>query len=289
MCWGHIAQGETTRNNEYSEEDRRELMKRGRFSVEEVQFIEQNCEALSPQAIADQLDRDVSSITKYIEDNICFSAKQKREVEAHQELKRKPDYKELEKQFSEAELEMFQFHFKKMWAQFKDDVFHTEEIQIVDTIKLEILMNRILTAQQDNITNIENTQMLIEVEKQMDHQDQDRDYISSLERQVAMFRAAQETLSKDYKDLQARKATMLKDLKGTREQRIKAIEDSKLTFASLVKKIASDPTFRTQIGLEMEKMRLATEAEKERLSEYIKYEDGQVDQPFLSSDTVKGD
>jgi hypothetical protein len=148
---------------------------------------------------------------------------------------------------------------------------------------------RFLTAQQDNITNIENTQMLIDVEKQMDHQDQDRDYISSLERQVAMFRAAQETLSKDYKDLQARKATMLKDLKGTREQRIKAIEDSKLTFASLVKKIASDPNFRTNIGLEMEKMRLATEAEKERLSEYIKYEDGQVDQPFLSSDTVKGD
>ena len=265
------------------------MKKRGRFSVEEVQFIEQNCEALSPQQIADQLDRDVSSITKHIEDNIGFSAKQKREVEAHQELKRKPYYKELEKQFSEAELEMFQFHFKKMWAQFKDDVFHTEEIQIVDTIELEILMNRILTAQQDNITNIENTQMLIEVEKQMDHQDQDRDYISSLERQVAMFRAAQEPLSKDYKDLQARKATMLKDLKGTREQRIKAIEDSKLTFASLVKKIASDPTFRTQIGLEMEKMRLATEAEKERLSEYIKYEDGQVDQPFLSSDTVKGD
>jgi hypothetical protein len=249
------------------------MKKRGRFSVEEVQFIEQNCEALSPQAIADQLDRDVSSITKYIEENIGFSAKQKREVEAHQELKRKPYYKELEKQFSEAELEMFQFHFKKMWAQFKDDVFHTEEIQIVD----------------DNITNIENTQMLIDVEKQMDHQDQDRDYISSLERQVAMFRAAQETLSKDYKDLQARKATMLKDLKGTREQRIKAIEDSKLTFASLVKKIASDPNFRTNIGLEMEKMRLATEAEKERLSEYIKYEDGQVDQPFLSSDTVKGD
>jgi len=127
------------------------------------------------------------------------------------------------------------------------------------------------------------------VEKQRDKEDQDRDYISSLERQIAMLRAAQETLSKDYKDLQGRKATMLKDLKGTREQRIKAIEDSKLTFASLVKKIASDPTFRTQIGIDMEKMRLATQAEKERLSEYIKYEDGQVDQPFLSSDTVKGD
>ena len=58
---------------------------------------------------------------------------------------------------------------------------------------------------------------------------------------------------------------MLKDLKGTREQRIKAIEDSKQTFASLVKQIATDAAFRTQIGIEMEKMRLAMEKEKERL------------------------
>tara|TARA_Y100000034_G_C6870871_1_gene397589 strand:- start:702 stop:1502 length:801 start_codon:yes stop_codon:yes gene_type:complete len=264
-------------------------MKRGRFSVDEIEFIEQNCEALSSEDIADQLDRSVSSIKSWIETNIGFSIKQKKEIEAHQELKKKPYWKELEKQFSESELAMFQFHFKKMWAQFKDDVFHTEEIQILDTIKLEILMNRILTSQQENLEQIEGVQSLIQVEKQRDKEDQDRDYISSLERQISMSRAAHETLSKDYKDLQARKATMLKDLKGTREQRIKQIEDSKLTFASLVKKIASDPTFRGQIGIDMEKMRLATEAEKERLSEYLQYEDGQVDQPFLSDETVKGD
>ena len=263
--------------------------KKGRFSVEDIEFIEQNCEALSPEEIADQLGRSVSSVKSWIEKNVGISNKQKREIEAHQELKSKPYWRELESQFSESELELFQFHFKKMWAQFKDDVFHTEEIQIVDTIKLEILMNRILTSQQENLQNIEGVQALIIAEKQRDKEDQDREYISSLERQIAMFKAAQETLSKDYKDLQARKASMLKDLKGTREQRIKAIEDSKLTFASLVKKIASDPTFRTQIGLDMEKMRLATIAEKERLSEYIQYEDGIVDQPFLTNETVKGD
>ena len=37
-------------------------MKRGRFSVDEIEFIEQNCEALSSEDIADQLDRSVSSI-----------------------------------------------------------------------------------------------------------------------------------------------------------------------------------------------------------------------------------
>ena len=109
----------------------------------------------------------------------------------------------------------------------------------------------------------------------------------ALERQVAVIRAAQETLSRDYKDLQARKSTMLKDLKGTREQRIKAIEDSKLTFASLVKKIASDPSFRKQIGIDMEKMRISMEKEKERLAGYHTYLDGSVDQPFLTPETVQ--
>ena len=37
-------------------------------------------------------------------------------------------------------------------------------------------------------------------------------------------------------------------------------------FASLVKKIATDPQFRNKIGIDMEKMRLAMEIEKERLA-----------------------
>ena len=37
----------------------------------------------------------------------------------------------------------------------------------------------------------------------------------------------------------------------------------------------------------MQKMRLAMENEKERLSEYMSFNDGQVDQPFLTSETAK--
>jgi len=127
------------------------------------------------------------------------------------------------------------------------------------------------------------------MEKEKEKGDRDHEYIMNMERQIAVLQATQETLSKDYKDLQARKSTMLKDLKGTRDQRIRAIEDSKQTFASLVKKIASDPEFRQSVGIEMEKMRLATIAEKERLEQYMEYEDGTVDQPFLSPETAKED
>ena len=262
-------------------------MKKGRFSTGEMSFIEAQAEVLSPEAIAKKLDRDPSSMRDWIEKNIGFSPKQKKEAAVANELKEKPYYKELATQFSSEELELFEFHFKKMWSQFKDDVFHTEEMQIIDTIKLEILMNRILKSQRINQQEVAVAERLAREEKSRDKDQRDMDLIIGLERQVAIMRASQETLSKDYKDLQGRKATMLKDLKGTREQRVKAIEDSKLTFASLVKKIAMNPQYRSDLGIEMEKMRLAVEAEKERLSEYLTYGDGQVDQPFLTPETTK--
>ena len=80
---------------------------------------------------------------------------------------------------------------------------------------------------------------------------------------------------------------MIKDLKGTREQRIKAIEDSKVTFAALIKKIILDGDFRHETGVEMEKMRLAMDIERDRLSQAHVYEDGITDQPFLTSETVE--
>ena len=262
------------------------MMKKGRLSKDDMAFIEANAEVLSPEDIASELDRDPKSIRDWIGEKIGFSAKQKKEAAVANELKAKPYYRELIHQFSSEELEMFEFHFKKMWSQFKDDVFHTEEMQIIDTIKLEILMNRILRSQQENQGQISTYEGLVREEKSVDRDQRDMEYIIQLERQVAVLRASMETLSKDYKDLQGRKATMLKDLKGTREQRIKQIEESKQTFASLVKQIATDELFRSQIGIDMEKMRLAMEKEKERLSEYHNYEDGAVDQPFLTPETL---
>lgn len=264
-------------------------MKKGRFSVSEMAFIKKAVDNMTVDEISKELDRDPISVHAWIESNVGFSTSQKKEVEVHQELKGKPYYRELTKQFSDEELEMFEFHFKKMWAQFKDDVFHTEEMQIIDTIKLEILMNRILKGQQDTIDKIIEVERILQREKDMDRSMQDRDAIINLERQIAVLRSSQETLSRDYKDLQTRKATMLKDLKGTREQRIKAIEDSKETFVSLITKLTVNPEFRNTVGIEMEKMRLAAEAERARLSQVITYEDKSADRPLLDHLSVMGD
>lgn len=261
-------------------------MRKGRLDLSEQKYIKENIKDMSYENIATVLDRDPKSVLLWIKQNIGVNANDRKEVEAINELKDKAYWKDLEDQFNEDELEMFLFHWKKMWSQFRDDVFHTEEIQIVDTIKLEILMNRSLKSQNENIKSIYALEQAMIEENNSDSPD--IDLVTNLQRQCAVLRASQEAISRDYKDLQTKKSAMIKDLKGTREQRIKAIEDSKTTFASLIKKIIMDSDFRKSAGIEMEKMRLAMDAERNRLAEAHTYEDGITDQPFLTPETVEG-
>ena len=239
--------------------------------------------------IATHLDRDPASVESYVKDKIGNTTLDDREIEALHDLQNRPFWNDLDKQFSEEELQSLLYHWGRIITQFRDDVLPTEELQIIDAIKLEILMNRALIGQQDNMRSIDQFQDAVTVEKNKDLELQDKDYIYNLERQIAVCRAAQDSLTRDYKDLQTKKAAMLKDLKATREQRIKRLEDSKQTFIGWVRNLMSNPDTRREMGIEMEKMRLAMKQEEKRLSEYHQYEDGGIDQPFLTPDTVKDD
>ena len=262
-------------------------MKKGRFSKSEISYIKINYETLPAASIAETLDRDPESIKNFIKEKLGDSRQKKRELEALYDLQSRPYWKELSEQFNPRELEMFLYHWGRIISQFRDDVLPTEELQVIDAIKLEILMNRDLREQQVNMKNIDMYENLISDEKKKPPEYQDRDYIFNLERQVAVARAAQEALGRDYKDLQVKKAAMLRDLKATREQRIKRLEDSKQTFIAWVGQIMTQPKLRQEFGTEMEKMRLAMDVEKDRLKAWHKYEDGIVDQPFLTPDTVE--
>ena len=264
-------------------------MKKGRFSKTEQEFIKENHKEMSIHGIATHLDRDPVSIESYVNSKLGNTILEEREIEALRDLQNRPFWQDLQKQFSEHELQSLLYHWGRIITQFRDDVLPTEELQIIDAIKLEILMNRALIGQQTNMKDIERYEQVVTDEKGKPLEIQDKDYIFSLERQVAVCRAAQESLTREYKDLQTKKASMLKDLKATREQRIKRLEDSKQTFIGWVRNLMSNPEARREMGVEMEKMRLATNTEAERLSKYHKYEDGTIDQPFLTPDSVKED
>ena len=260
-------------------------MKRGRISKDEKRIIARLVDSMTVEDIANKLDRAVDSVEDFIKREMKIGLTS--EQEAAYSLQDRPYWKELEAQFTEEELELFKYHWSKIISQFKDEVFPTEEIQVVDVIKLEILMKRCLKGNKENIEQINTYDAMIRDERAQDKDQQDIDYILNLERQVASLRASQESLNKDYRELQAKKSSMLREMKGTREQRIKRLEESKQSFTSWVAQLMLNPQLAKDYGIQMEKMRLSMENEKQRLSQLHKYEDGTIDQPFLTPDTVK--
>jgi hypothetical protein len=259
-------------------------MKKGRLSKEEIRYISNNIDHITIDDIAKTLDRDVDSIDLFVKKKLKRGLTL--EEEAAFELEDRPYWKELEGQFTTDELELFKYHWTRIIAQFKDDVFPTEELQVVDVIKLEILMNRCLKSNKDNIEEMNLLEKIIRDERSVEKDQRDQDYIMNMERQMAALRASQESLNRDYRELQTKKASMLREMKGTREQRIKRLEDSRQSFISWVANLMQNPETMKRYGIEMEKMRLAMMKERERLSAFHKYEDGQIDQPFLTPDTV---
>jgi hypothetical protein len=260
-------------------------MRKGRISKEEERTIARLLNSLTPEDIAKKLDRDVESVIDFIKRK--FRVGITKEEAAAFSLEDRPYWSELQEQFTVSELDLFKYHWSRIISQFKDDVFPTEELQVVDVIKLELLMNRCLKSNKGNIEQINIYESLLRDERSVDKDQQNQDDIINLERQLATLRAAQESLNKDYRELQSKKASMLREMKGTREQRIKRLEDSKQSFTSWVAALMQDPEKIKKYGIEMEKMRLAMKKEEQRLGAYHKYEDGMVDQPFLTPDTVK--
>mgnify|MGYP001316319646 CR=1 FL=1 len=270
-------------------------MKKGRISKEEERFIKGNIN-LGYEQIAGELDREPESVLSFIRKKVAkgdlatphwMDSAATHEEQAQFDLTFRPYWKELKQQFTEDELKLFQYHWARIISQFKDDVIPTEELQVVDLIKLELLMNRSLKYNKDNIEQIHLFEGEIQRARADDGGGDRSDEIFNLERQVASLRASQESLNKDYRELQTKKNSMLKEMKATREQRVKRLEDSRQSFTAWLAYLVSNPEIAKGYGIEMEKMRLAMNKEKDRLSAYHEYQDGLVDQPFLTSETVK--
>jgi hypothetical protein len=260
-------------------------MKKGRFSKNEIEKIDSLYLTHTAEAIAKKLNRSADSVQSFIKKKYKTGVTQ--EEQAAFDLDERPYWKELRQQFTEEELKLFKYHWARIISQFRDDVIPTEELQVVDLIKLEILMNRALKGNKDNIEQISALDALITAERQRDPDQIDTDQLFNMERQVASLKASQESLNKDYRELQTKKNSMLKEMKATREQRVKRLEDSKQNFSSWMAHLVANPEITVQYGIEMEKMRLAMQKEKERLGQFHKYTDEMVDQPFLTPDTVK--
>lgn len=266
----------------------------GRYDRQEMQFIEDNVYHLNYREIAERLNRAPEGVKNYIETKLHLktslkdSHKPVTKSEYVYELENDELWLTLQAQFSVKELQTFRYHWNQFFTQFGGDVLPTEKLQIIDTIKLELLMAANLEERKTGLEEIADLREKIAQEEEKGD-GKNHSLLMDYKKNLTFYQAAQTTLLRDYKDLQDRKAKMFQALKGTRQQRIERIENSKENFTTWMTEIIDNPQRRKELGEHMEKMRLSMIDEQMRLAAYHKYEDGNVDQPLLTPDTVKDD
>ncbi len=289
-------------------------MNKGRFTDEEIAFIKQHVSLLDINEIGENLNRDPTSIKKYItkiglvpiEPGSIHAAKSPaaeaqpivRRVEANErvvvsnELRKTEMWKRLADEFEPEELVFLEERYIAMVSQFQD-VVATEETQILQIIKLEILMSRNLSQRKKalhSIRFIEQTQkeklneycpngdISQRTERQLNE-------LLTLQTQLNVCVSDEQSKTTEYEKLGAQHAKLMQSTKATRDQRLDKIESTKVNFLDIVRQLQQRDIQAIE-GRQMELMKLAGERELVRLGRPITFEDGNQDSPILCAETV---
>ena len=258
---------------------------KGRFSKEEKEYVQRMRGTRSIADIAIDLNRSELSVRNHIR-----KLPEKKAEENVNELESTAYWHEIKQQFDDNEIRAFSDEYRGYVDQFRGEVLHSEQIQILDAIKLGLLASRKIKQERALIDEAEEHDRELQALKARGFkQPEDYKRMDDLEHLIAMNRQQIDSLYKSYKDLLNEKAKVMKDLKATRGQREDiSISAFKTSFKDWMKRLIEDRAFRAELGLFGEKHRLATEKEYERLSQPHTYMDGNQDLPIMNSNTVKG-
>jgi membrane-associated HD superfamily phosphohydrolase len=260
------------------------IPKEQRLSEEDKSFIENNYKILSVSAIASKLKKQRAAIDGYLRDYLKDSLDVD-VVALQNKLRSKPEWDQIQKEFVEDELEYFEYAYAKLVNQFKGDVLPTEETQIFNLIRVEILMNRNL---KDRRRAIEDIERLTKIQDEIydmgtDISKDQQNMLNGIVDKVKNARLAAENKTAEYLKFLDKHNALVDKLKASREQRINIVEGSKESFINLLKKL-QDEEYRSRQGRQAQLMKMAMGKEQDKLMDHHQYRDGQFDKPLLTAD-----
>lgn len=278
------------------------MIKPGRLSKHDQDFILANCGRLTPQEIAKKIQRHQNTVCNYIRDHYVPPTNEPpptnpnhvshaERVTIRQELLSSERWKRLKMELTRDEISYFEEEFIKWMSQFKNNVLPSEEAQVFDIIKLDLLKSRnmierkrareqisALEAQQEKLVKSTGSEVAA-------WDDATRETMNIIENQLQVLRGAEQSKTTEFTKLQERCDKLMENLKATRGQRIKEIESNTDTFIGLLKQL-QQKDIADREGRMTGLTKLAADKEYNRLGQLHEFEDGNVDRPILSADTV---
>lgn len=290
-------------------------LKGGRFSMEERATIESYAASLTPEEIGEELERDPKSIRKYIVEKLGLTPVEAMRIpspitppDSPPQVVRRPEpveraaissefrrtelWKRLSDGFEPDELKYLEERYIVMVTQF-EDVVATEETQILQAIKLEILMDRNLAQRKKALQSI---RIIEEAQAELledycpggSRSNLTKEQIQELlnvETQLNAARSDEQSRTAEYDKLGAQHEKLMKALKATRDQRLDKVKTNKDGFLDVIRMLQEKDLQEIE-GRQMELMKLASEKELVRLGRPIVYDDGNQDNPILCPETV---
>lgn len=271
--------------------------RRGRLSLADQRFIRANAAKLTPEKIAQTINKTEEMVRKWIVENVNVApvgevVPEKTLVKAQikTDLRNRIEWKYLRAAFMDDELEFFEHRYMELMRQFKDDVAPTEDTQIFFLIKFELLMERNLKDRKRAVSDIERLQKELD-ELYTAHGDYinmdqiTQNTVSNMENMLAQAKEANKSKTDEITKLMNEHKVLMRELNATRQQRIKELEEEPQNFLSLIKALQHEE-FRQAEARQYELVKRAVEKETEKLSNSHQFADGSYDSPILSSETV---
>ena len=264
-------------------------IKGGRLSRDSEKFIMENSNTMSAEEMSEKLGVSIKSVESILD---IYGNIPTNNVAWKQYLRRSSAWKQMKNQFTDNELDYFEDQYVKLMDQFKEDVLNTETTQILQLIKIEILMDRNLQSKKrsrEQVDNLEAIQKGI-IEKYGGDFSQlaleDQHSVTEIGQQIAGFVSGEQNATKEYADLQKAHNEILKMLKGAREQRIQNVENSKISFTGFVKSLMN-LDIQEKEARQNELFKHASKKELDRLSQPHRFIDNSYDLPILSAETIE--
>lgn len=268
--------------------------KSGPLSKADKDFIRTQVDSMTPEGIADCLDRNPKSIVAYIEKNRLGKkfedssrGSDKSQNDILVELKGKPFFKQLPQQFDEDEIKYFCDYWVLTVRDFGGNILSYEELELKEWLTFEILKSRALKQNKINIEKKESYKDQLELEFRYERDERDKERIAFLQAEINLISEEMKKYNKDFADLAHKADQIKKGLMKSREQRTKDMDLAEFNLAAWIKMLNKDYDKRKRVGEEMEIFRMAENAKKKDLYEVREFADGVVDVPVLNSESVE--
>lgn len=266
--------------------------KTGPVTAAEGEFIKANTPRLAPEAIGAELNRTPGIIRQWIRDNLpslAAPAQAATKAEIKVDLERSLKWQYLREELTEEEVRYFLEQYSLYVQQFKNDVLPSEQDQLFNMLKLDIAIHR----NRRDVRTIRLEIDRLEDEYRLLPPAGDRGQVEfqqarTLEASMGGLRAAETARESQWLKMSQELRNLQGELKATRHQRVDKATTMKETWLEVIQRLQDDD-YKSIVGTAAEHSRLATNKEQDRLARYHEFEDGTLDQPLLTAETVPED